>query len=73
MPEFAAEINADDLDWVEIIKQDFPVLIGPSVPLEIVEIAMEKRADEVCRSQDVFGADIALFSTYSSEMEDYNV
>jgi hypothetical protein len=62
------------LDWVEIIKRDFPVLIGPSVPLEIVqEIAMEKRADEVCRSQDVFGADIALFSTYSSEMEDYDV
>jgi hypothetical protein len=52
-------------DTLEIIKRDCPVLIRPSVPLEIVqEIAMEKRADEVCRSQDVFGADSTVFHVF---------
>ena len=55
-----------------IIKKGAPVLIGRSVPIEIVqEVAEEKEAAEVCACEDLLGVD--MFESSASKVEDYDL
>ena len=56
-----------------IIKEGCPVLVGKSVPLDVVKrIAMEKKSAEVCTCEDLLGVDSTISTTSDTGMDDYD-
>ena len=55
-----------------IIKEGSPVLVGSSVPIDVVkEIADEKKSAELCTCEDLLGLDDT--ATKSTDIQDYDV